>query len=415
MNIKRIILIIFLFLSIKVYAQVTHIVNFERAVRLPYSGQLITLQVTEDHSFLKNIPDIDCDIWAINSFKLNQYVKADSIPNQIYLFVGVNESKKEKYVVVDANNNYDFSDDRVFTFTLPDEPLSREDKAERAVGLKIAPIPNTDFTAHIGVDPFNYFSFKYSSTQDERLEVVIVFTEYMIAKTEIDDLPVELSADVVANNLFKKDLVEETNFRIWYKDKANNQINKSFSSAKDTFQLNDKIYKLIRIEHPNIYLQEIGILSDSSYVGSYFPVVFSREINDNYPVSINNLIKDKYVFIDFWGSWCGPCIQSIPELKGFYEKIKDRKDVLMMGIALEQTKKDVEKLKDIIEKQKMEWLNLWLLGKEPLITKSIFEKLNISSFPTYLIVDNKGKIVYKENSTKNTEIAMAYFMYLIGE
>jgi len=405
-----------LLVSVTVSSQVTdttYMVTFERKVNdPPCFGILVSLQVTTDYSFLKNIPDIACDISAITSFKMNQYVEPDSIPNQIYLFIGVNESKKEKYVVVDANNNHDFSDDRLYTFSLPDKPLTREEKAERAVSLKITPDPNKNNTVNIGVDPFNYFPYTYPSTQDKRLEVIIVFTEYMEAQTQIEGTPVVIQA-IPASSLFQRDLDEETNFNIIYHDKANKQIHKNFSAAKDTFQINDRLYKLSKIDHPNIYLKEISAITDSSYSGSLFPAVHAKDINNKNIVSVNDLIKNKYVFIDFWGSWCGPCIQSIPELKSLYEKIKGRADVLMLGIAYENDEKDVEKVKEIINSNKMRWLNLWHSTKEQNITTSIIKKLNINAFPTYLIIDNTGKIVYKEDNSKNTQGAIAFFEELI--
>ena len=410
------VLVVTLLVSITVSSQVTdttYMITFERRVKRPCFGELVDLQVTEDYSFLKNIPDIACDIWAINSFRMNLYVTADSIPNQMYLYIGVNESKKEKYVVVDANNNHDFSDDRLYTFSLPDSPLTREEKLERAVSLKITPNPNKNDTVNIGVDPFNYFPYTYPSTQDKRLEVIITFTEYMYAKTQIEGTPVELEADL-APNLFQRNLDEKTSFLIEYNDKANQEVQKMFSSIKDTIHINDIFYKLSKIEHPNIYLKEISVVVDSSYVGSFIPALYALDINKNNPVSVNELIKDKYVFIDFWGSWCGPCLQSIPELKSLYEKIKDKSDVLMLSVAKEQDKSN-EKLKGIIESEKIGWLNLWLDREEAKINTSIINKLNIFAFPTYLIIDNTGKIVYKEDNSKSTQAAIDFYLDLIDK
>jgi thiol-disulfide isomerase/thioredoxin len=172
---------------------------------------------------------------------------------------------------------------------------------------------------------------------------------------------------------------------------------------------------LSKVKHPNIYLKEVGFLADSSSVGSFVPAISAMDLNDNKPVSINGLIKDKYVFIDFWGSWCGPCIQSIPKLRSFYERIKDRTDVLMLGVAKENNKKDIEKLKKIIGNEKIGWLNLWLADKEKEGVTSIINKLAVEAYPTYLIIDNKGKIVYKEQSIYKTEEAINLFMKLINE
>jgi thiol-disulfide isomerase/thioredoxin len=333
----------------------------------------------------------------------------------MYLFIGVNASKKEKYVVVDANNNHDFSDDHLYTFPLPDKPLTREEKADRALAVQITPDPNKENTVVVGLDPFNYWHpFKPTLSQDEQLDVLIVFTEYMQAQTQIDDLPVEIDAKLDAN-LFQRDLGEKTEFLIRYHDKANKPAWKNFSAYEDTLQINDKLYKLSRIEHPNIFLKEIGVSVDSSSVGSFLPIVQANSIKTNNAVSINDLIKGKYVFIDFWGSWCIPCVASIPKLKNFYENIQDRANVLMLGIASEDNEKGVKALRAIINSKKIEWKNLCLIGEERKITTSMLSKLNIQSFPTYLIVDKTGKIVYKNNNSKNTQEAIDFFMDLINK
>ena len=404
-------IILFLFVSITVNSQVTdstYIVHLDRKLRGPCFGDLIELQVVQNCSFLKNIPDIKCDTFAIFNFKMNQLVKTDSIPNQMYLFVGVNERKKEKYVVVDANNNHDFSDDRLFTFSLPDKPLTREEIEKRAVGLQITPDPQKSDTVNIGIDPFNYFQLTYNFQQDERLKVIICFPEYMNAKTQIGGIPVEINGYLVPN-LFKRDLDEKTGFNVIFNDKANTLTWKNLF-VKKTIQINDKLFELSKIESPNtIYLKETGALADSSYVGTFLPIVNANDINKDNPVSINDLIKNKYVFIDFWGSWCRPCLQAIPELKSLYEKIRDRKDVLLLGVAKEDNK-DTNKLKDIISREKVEWLNLWLDSKEANRDTSIIKKLNILAYPTFLIIDNTGKIV-----SKDSKESIAFFLDLINK
>lgn len=353
------------------------------------------------------------DVLAVNSFRMNQYVRNDSIPNQMYLFIGVNESKKEKYVVVDANNNHDFSDDHLYTFSLPDEPLEPEEKKSRAVGLQVTPDPRKNDRVDIGIDVFNYFQYRYGLKQDERLEVIVVFPEYMYVQTQIENIPVEISGDLPVN-LFKRVLDQKSDFTIAYNDKANQPTRNSFRLS-DTIHIHDKLYKLIKIEHPDIHLKELSVLADSSSVGSFVPLVYARNLDEDYPVSINDLIKGKYIFIDFWGSWCGPCIGSIPKLKNFYEEIKDRPDVLMLGIAAERDREGVEKLKGIIADKEIEWLNLWLSNRESGFSTSIFKKLAIRSYPTYLIIDNTGKIVYKKHNSKHTQEAIDFFIELLAE
>jgi cytochrome c biogenesis protein CcmG/thiol:disulfide interchange protein DsbE len=48
-------------------------------------------------------------------------------------------------------------------------------------------------------------------------------------------------------------------------------------------------------------------------------------------------IKGKFILIDFWATWCGPCIRAIPELNAFHEKFKD--DLVVIGISDESKEK----------------------------------------------------------------------------
>lgn len=165
--------------------------------------------------------------------------------------------------------------------------------------------------ANIGIDPFNFYSYKYGLPQDERLEVVVVFTDFFEnTQVQIDGIPVEIYADG-SPNLHQRELNEKTDFTIYY---YNNELNKqSFDFVKgDTIQILDKLLTLTKIEHPNIYLKEIGLLADSSIVGSHMPVVYSRNLDADDNIRINDLAKDKYIFIDFWV--VGAVLASLPSL-----------------------------------------------------------------------------------------------------
>jgi thiol-disulfide isomerase/thioredoxin len=48
-------------------------------------------------------------------------------------------------------------------------------------------------------------------------------------------------------------------------------------------------------------------------------------------------IKGKFILIDFWATWCGPCIRAIPELNTFHEKFKE--DLVVIGISDESKEK----------------------------------------------------------------------------
>lgn len=92
--------------------------------------------------------------------------------------------------------------------------------------------------------------------------------------------------------------------------------------------------------------------------------------------------RGKYVYIDVWASWCGPCIQQIPHLQKLETELQN-KDVVFVSISVDA--------KEAQWKKKMESLGvhgnqLWDSSSQ--LTKS----LNISGIPFFLIYDNEGNL-----------------------
>lgn len=106
-----------------------------------------------------------------------------------------------------------------------------------------------------------------------------------------------------------------------------------------------------------------------------------------------NLLKGKYVLLDFWGSWCGPCRMSHPHLLALYNKYKG-KDFDVLGIAHE-TSRDLENAKinwaKAIEEDKLIYTNV--LNNDGIEKIDIVKEYGISAFPTKLLLDRDGVIV----------------------
>jgi thiol-disulfide isomerase/thioredoxin len=94
--------------------------------------------------------------------------------------------------------------------------------------------------------------------------------------------------------------------------------------------------------------------------------------------------KGKYLLVDFWASWCGPCRAAVPKVKELYTKYKD-KGFDVVSISIDDNKKAWEKA---MEEEGMPWQQWLSPDKNKTMQKFLF-----SGIPTIYIVDREGKIV----------------------
>jgi thiol-disulfide isomerase/thioredoxin len=100
--------------------------------------------------------------------------------------------------------------------------------------------------------------------------------------------------------------------------------------------------------------------------------------------------KGKVVLIDFWATWCGPCIRELPNVKNMYKKYHD-KGFEVVGISLDRSK---GKLDTFIKTQKLEWTNLY--SADPKTTgwdHPMATYYGVMSIPNVILVDQNGKVV----------------------
>ncbi len=113
-----------------------------------------------------------------------------------------------------------------------------------------------------------------------------------------------------------------------------------------------------------------------------------NDVNDK-PVKLSDF-KGKYVLVDFWASWCGPCRQENPNVVAAYNQYKD-KGFTILGVSLDQPGKKEAWLKAIADDH-LTWthvsdLKFW--------DNAVAKQYGIRSIPANFLIDPDGKIIAK--------------------
>lgn len=109
---------------------------------------------------------------------------------------------------------------------------------------------------------------------------------------------------------------------------------------------------------------------------------------DSTELSLSSL-RGHYVLLDFWASWCGPCLREVPNVKAIYEKYHD-KGFEIFGVSLDET---AGPWKAAIKKNDMNWHHVSSLkGWECPVAK----QYNVTGIPRMYIIDPEGKIIAQD-------------------
>ncbi len=116
---------------------------------------------------------------------------------------------------------------------------------------------------------------------------------------------------------------------------------------------------------------------------------FSLKDLDGNDISLEGL-KGKVVIVDFWATWCGPCIASMPAMKTVQEKLKARDDVAFVFVDTWQTEADKKQnAADFIKKNNYPFHVL--LDNED----KVVADFKVTGIPTKFVIDKTGNIRFK--------------------
>ncbi len=160
------------------------------------------------------------------------------------------------------------------------------------------------------------------------------------------------------------------------------------------FDRAERLYGLYLEEQPheefiNI-LASAYELAKSLLPGNAAPGFELTDINGN-KVSLEDF-RGKIVYLDFWATWCGPCMREVPYAKELKKRFKDEKDLVFLYISVDD---DQEAWRKGVEKNEIEGIHLNVEGRN----HEVVRKYNVRSIPSYFIIDRNG-LIFDNNAKR---------------
>ena len=104
-------------------------------------------------------------------------------------------------------------------------------------------------------------------------------------------------------------------------------------------------------------------------------------------IKLENYLSNGPVLINFWATWCAPCIKEMPYLDQFEKKYKD-KGFSVLAVSVDN-QKSLSQVRSFIKTKKFSF-DIFL---DP--NMQIFKKLNGNLMPTNVLIDKSGKVVWR--------------------
>jgi thiol-disulfide isomerase/thioredoxin len=316
--------------------------------------------------------------------------------------------KNKQFMIADANRNKDFSDDIKYEYDIDfrKDPHSNIDLIDKQPITEYSfedctkgniQVYNRRFVIYPDIN--NPFSVSNKNPKKERQYFsVLKFRDFWQGETTINNKKIEFYFHGYRNTygiIYVKP--KEISFK-----KGNENFNGQFRhNLADTLSIAGSLFMLdsINSDISKLYLREIR-KKENNYGN-----VVGEEVKNFKYLDLNNkknefkdiLNQKKYTLLEFWGTWCGPCIAMTPKLKEINSKYSKKLNILSIA------NDNLPNIKKYILKNKMNWKFGYIPEKKPW-ENELIKQLKVNFYPTFILLNSKGEILSRGNTDSFDEM-----------
>lgn len=334
------------------------------------------------------------------SYYIKQEMIGENLDQKILIFSGINYTDSTKTIIVDENMNKLLSDDRKYIYKLSDLNNYTNQQTENYFSVTVDGfdgIKKRPSRFIFRISPFDD-GYGFKDSVSKYLQIYIRPYFHREGSLTINHKRISFAITNQLNYLnFKHNLtliIPSDSGRYAFSSFQNPPY-----KIKDTILISGEKIRLDSISYlgDTLYTTYLGKSNEKTGITEGLYAYNIRE-KDAYGRTFELYKqKGKIVLIDFWGTWCVPCKEVLPDLRDVYNKYKGQ-NFVMVSIALENTE-NLTKWNQTIFKEKMQWIQI-AESRIPTDHSPTTNKFKIQAFPSFLLINEKGMIIKRNSSVQ---------------
>jgi thiol-disulfide isomerase/thioredoxin len=304
------------------------------------------------------------------------------------------------FFILDTNMNNDFRDDKVYSFLKKDLiKVKKEDWHKYIIREKMKIeylFKGNIITSHQYITIYPFSTEHLTIDFQDELQQKFYVTGYSRDNIKVGKFNANMT--IYSQSIIPSDLFQQS--EMIFTLKQNNQPGRPFR-IKKIFDLDGRKFQFDSISGNGKFLfikrMDTGMRISGVFKNFYIEKLQAKEMNANTIITL--FPDDKPLFLDFWGTWCGPCIELSPSIKKLHEKYNGQ--MQFISIAADN---DSSKVLNYIKKNKMDWIQIYQSQFGMPDERQVLDRFQISAYPTFIIIDKSGKVVFRDIGTKGFQL-----------